>query len=264
MTYETYFNADKKERANLIEKELRKYNEFEIEICKEEIIIKYLPYDLDFVYIPSGTFYKGLTDIECNQAKRIYSEKLFKVSEMRPITKISVSEFLVTRTPVLNYFMNKYINISFFSSEDMYATYVTKDVADALCNKLSLRLPSEDEWEYFVRAGSKDLFTFGSALPCDLELERWLNFDFSELSNNNYNDFGVYGLYIGDWCSNMYQKTYNMNEDKSKYFSIRGGGAYFWPWQNNEWVWCMSAMRMPSSELIDNECGLRLIYDLKH
>lgn len=264
MTGETYFRVNKKERANLIEKELSKYNDFQIKIVKEEIVIKYLPYDLEFVYIPSGTFYKGLSDIEYNQAKKICPEKLFEVSEMRPLTKTSVSEFLVTRTPVLNYFINKYINISYYPSEDLYAAYVTKDVADALCDKLSLRLPNEDEWEYLVRAGSKNLFTFGSDLPYDLELERWLSFEFSDLSINNCNNFGVYGLYIGDWCSNKYQKTYDLNEDKSKCFTIRGGGAYFWPWQDNEWIWCMSAMRMPSSDLIDNECGLRLIYDLKH
>lgn len=159
--------------------------------------------------------------------------------------------------------MDKHVNISYYSAENMYASYVTKNIADTLCDKLSLRLPTEDEWEYFVRAGSTDLFTFGSILPCDLELERRLNFDFSDLSVANCNSFGIYGLYIGDWCSNKYHKTYHMNENESNDFSIRGGGAYFWPWQDNEWIWCVSAMRMPSSELVDSECGLRLIYDLK-
>lgn len=58
-------------------------------------------------------------------------------------------------------------------------------------------------------------------------MEKWLTFDFSDLSTINCNRFGVYGLYIGDWCSNNYQKTYRMNEDKSNDFSIRSGGAYF-------------------------------------
>lgn len=83
---------------------------------------------------------------------------------MKPVTEVSISEFLVTRTPILNFFMDKYVTLSYYSAEKMYACYVTKDIADTLYNRLSLRLPTEEEWEYFVRAGSKDLFTFGSEL----------------------------------------------------------------------------------------------------
>lgn len=63
-----------------------------------------------------------------------------------------------------------------------------------------MRLPTEIEWEYFVRAGSDDLFSFGKQLPNDAELEKWLSFDFSDLSCVNCNNFGLYGIYTGDWC----------------------------------------------------------------
>lgn len=59
-------------------------------IEKEEIIITYLPYNLEFVYIPSGTFYKGLSDVEFDQARKICLEKLFEINEMRPLTKLSL------------------------------------------------------------------------------------------------------------------------------------------------------------------------------
>lgn len=54
---------------------------------------------------------------------------------MRTLTRISVSEFLVTRTPILNFFMDKHVNISYYSAENMYASYVTKNIADTLCDK---------------------------------------------------------------------------------------------------------------------------------
>lgn len=89
MTYDTYFRVDKEERVNLIQSDLSKYSkQFKITMDKEDIVITYLPYDLEFVYIPSGTFYKGLSDVEYSQAKKLCPKKLFEITEMRPLTKI--------------------------------------------------------------------------------------------------------------------------------------------------------------------------------
>lgn len=78
MIYETYFKVNKKERANLIRNELSKYSKhFKIIIDKEDIVITYLPYNLEFIYIPSGTFCKGLSDVEYIQAKRFMPRKAF-------------------------------------------------------------------------------------------------------------------------------------------------------------------------------------------
>lgn len=71
----------------------------------------------------------------------------------------------------------------------------------------------------------------------------------------------MYGIYTGEWCSDYYKK--NHCSENAQGFVIKGGGAYFWPWQADEWIWCMSAMRMSSEGLIDGECGFRLVYDLK-
>ena len=64
----------------------------------------------------------------------------------------------------------------------------------------------------------------------------------------------------GEWCGDYYKK--NNRSLATDDFVIKGGGAYFWPWQSDEWIWCMSAMRMSSDGLIDGECGFRLVYDL--
>lgn len=263
MTSEIYFEKSANERLEIIKEELKSYGDiFKISIDRDEVIITYIPYDFEFVYVPSGVLKRGLSENEYQQTLKIYPDKPFDEKEMRSVSEILITSFLVTRTPVLNCFINKYVDISYYPCEEMYASYVTKEMADFLCNELSLRLPTENEWEYFTRAGSKDIFTFGDKLPDDAELEKWLSFDFSDLSKLKCNKFGVYGLFTGEWSNTKYQKNYNINESKVEEFSIRGGGAYFWPWQDNEWIWCMSAMRMPSSDLIDGECGFRLVFDL--
>ena len=235
----------------------------ELFVIKEEmnsVVVNYLPYNLDFVYIPEGIYDKGLSSEERKQAREINEEILFEKDEMELLKRIHVSDFLVTRTPILNKFVQKYIDFEFYKDEENFAAYLKKEDVDILCKQLNLRLPSEVEWEYFVRAGSQDLFSFGKQLPSENELEKWLAFDFSDLSCVNSNKFGIYGIYVGEWCSDFYKK----NSYSSQYegFVIKGGGAYFWPWQADEWIWCMSAMRMSSNGLIDGECGFRLVYDL--
>ena len=224
------------------------------------IIATYLPYNLEFVYIPEGVYNKGFSDEEKRQARKISKEISFGETEMEFEKAVQVSDFLVTRTPILNSFANRYIDFEYFKGEENFAAYLKKESVDSLCQQLNLRLPTEVEWEYFVRAGSTDLFSFGKELPNEDELNKWLSFDFTDLNCINCNGFGVYGIYTGEWCSDYYKE--NSYSPKTEEFVIKGGGAYFWPWQENEWIWCMSAMRMSSKGLIDGECGFRLVYDL--
>jgi hypothetical protein len=242
------------------EKILKKDDRFSIAMQDNTVVATYLPYNLDFVYIPEGIYNKGLSPKERQQAKEINPNVFFAEDEMICQCNIMVSDFLITRTPILNFFASRYIKNNYYSSERYFAAYLTKDKVDIMCKQLDLRLPTEEEWEYSARAGCTDLFTFGRNLPNERQLEKWLSFDFSDLTNLNCNRFGLYGIYTGEWCSDHYKK--NNNSIETQEFVIKGGGAYFWPWQNEEWVWCMSAMRMSSKGLIDGECGCRLVYDL--
>lgn len=233
---------------------------FSIRNEKGIVVVNYRPYNLDFVYIPEGKYNKGLSEKEKAQAKRINEDIIFSDTEMEYEEEIHVTDMLVTRTPILNAFAQKIIDFKYYKGEENFAAYLKKESVDLLCDKLSLRLPTENEWEYFVRAGSKDLFTFGSQLPNEIELEKWLSLDFTNLDEINCNRFGLYGLFTGEWCSDRYKK--NGNSILENGYVIKGGGAFFWPWQADEWIWCISAMRMSSNGLIDGECGVRLVYDL--
>ena len=259
--YNKYNEYDSNQKREFVQEKLKSKKElFCVKNEMDDLVITYLPYNLDFVYIPEGEYDKGLSLKERQQAKRINKDVIFENDELELEKGVHVSDFLVTRTPILNSFANQHIRINYYTGEENFAAYIKKENVDFLCQKLGLRLPYEAEWEYFTRAGSTDLFAFGTELPNDDELEKWLCFDFSDLSKLNKNKFGVYGIYTGEWCGDYYKK--NNCSLATDDFVIKGGGAYFWPWQSDEWIWCMSAMRMSSDGLIDGECGFRLVYDL--
>ena len=251
----------KEVRRNVLEEKLgKKKSLFTFKSEKNIIVATYLPYNLEFVYVSGGKYNKGLSLVEREQAKKLNDDIFFDDTEMEYEEEIAVADILVTRTPIINLFAQKYVNIEYFKGEEKYAAYLRKENVDILCDQLDLRLPTENEWEYFVRAGSQDLFTFGKQLPSEAELNKWLSLDFSNLDSINCNKFGLYGIYTGEWCEDKYRK--NSDSEFEKGYVIKGGGAYFWPWQSDEWIWCMSAMRMSSDGLIDGECGVRLVYDL--
>lgn len=98
---------------------------------------------------------------------------------------------------------------------------------------------------------------FGNELPEYDALDKWLDWDMEEDNHADCiarNDFGIYGLFFGEWCDNIYRDSYNKGSTpQENVYVIRGGGAYLWPWQDEEWVMCMSAMRAPSTDLDDDQ-----------
>ena len=92
---------------------------------------------------------------------------------------------------------------------------------NSLQNKYLYRLPSEAEWEYAARAGTKTAFAFGDALTSEQA-----NFDgrypYGNSAKGNYlektravgsypaNSFGLYDMHgnVWEWCEDIYSKTY--------------------------------------------------------
>ncbi len=94
-------------------------------------------------------------------------------------------------------------------------------------------------------------------------MEAWLVWDAPGGIQKRRNGFDLEDLFGGEWCADPFYVSYEPGaaiEEGS--FVVRGGGSQFWPWQGEEWIWCASAMRMPSSGLFDGHCGFRLARDL--
>jgi formylglycine-generating enzyme required for sulfatase activity len=130
-----------------------------------------------------------------------------------------------------------------------------------MTQSLRCRLPYEMEWEYACRANTKTLFVWGNVLPMEEELAGWLNLRRPDKWKSNA--FGLYALFSGDWCNDEYRPSH---EERAEVipgvFVIKGGGSIFWPWQDEEWIWCMPANRMPSTGLIERKCAFRLVREL--
>jgi formylglycine-generating enzyme required for sulfatase activity len=219
---------------------------------------------LTFRYIPGGTHNMGMSELEEAAARKIFDPPPLNLNEMRPVHEVTVSPFLVSISPVTNQVVSKIWDLNTEKTGDAYApAFLSRDKVEVVASLLNCRLPYETEWEYICRANTKTLFPFGDTLPDDAELEQWLSWNFRDLSLIKSNSFGIYGLFTAEWCHDKYRKNYMEEFSASEEsYVIRGGGAFFWPWQDQEWVWCMSAMRMPSSDLLDQTCGFRLVYPI--
>lgn len=217
-----------------------------------------------FNYISGGEYDMGFSDAEERAALALTDDFQVNVEAMRPVKHVIIKPFLISCCPVLNY-QAKLLLPTFQYSEE-YAqspAYFKREEAINVVNAAECRLPMEEEWEYCHRAGTKSLFAWGDYLPSEDVLAEWMACNCSTNSNAAQNKFGLKCLFFPEWCLDEYRVNYRDNASKiESSYVVRGGGAYFWPWQDEEWVWCMAAMRFPSRDLINAEACLRLSYGI--
>lgn len=202
----------------------------------------------------------GLSPAEEAQARAILDPPPITIEELRPTRERSIRSILVSVTPVLEGQVTS-VQIPFGLGSPALLAF---ELAEGFAREHSFRLPTEAEWEYFCRAGSRDLFVWGPELLPEEELDPWFTWSFSDLSKVQRNPFGLAGLFSGEWCSDFYRPDLSEDSEPTESRVIKGGAAYFWPWQDaGEWVWCMPAMRMPSRDLVEKVGAFRLVCDLE-
>ena len=209
---------------------------------------------MKLVRIEAGNFTMGSPDTEKDRSK-----------DEGPQREVTVSRaFYMGVTEVTQAQWKAMIGTEPWSGEtyaksvaDHAASDISWDDATAFCKALSkntgktVRLPTEAEWEYACRAGSKTRFSFGDE-DRDLSSHAW----YSENSDNNTHPVGkkkpnAWGLYdmhgnVYEWCSDWYGKSYVGLKTKTtnpqglfggEYRVLRGGS-----WDVNP-RYCRSAAR---------------------
>lgn len=284
--YEHYKNLDIDAKEKLCKKIVSEFLSPRFRLVSVRVSNGSLPslYDsisgMFFKLVFPGRFLLGLSEFEEKTIYRIAKSRNafppnIDIEWMRPVSEVEVGAILVSVTPVLS---GKYIEISrtepgipFGPDSPLYIKY---ENAENFCAEIGFRLPYEREWEYICRAGSSSLFFWGNGLISKKRLEKHLALDFfpDEFGNfhfgkklrksdrSAYNPFGFHGLFAGEWCADYF--SYGYDREATGERTVRGGGSIFWPWQDEEWLWCISAGRVPGNYTIENRAAFRAVMDI--
>jgi formylglycine-generating enzyme required for sulfatase activity/predicted Ser/Thr protein kinase len=171
---------------------------------------------LEMVLVPAGTFLMGSPEGEGPDNER-------------PQHQVTVPAFYIGKNEITQaqYKALMGVNPSEFNSDILPVENVTWNSAKEFCSRLSrlshreYRLPSEAEWEYACRAGTKTVFAFGNSLSSQLA-----NFDgrvpygnapagyfrnqTAPVGTYSPNAFGLYDMHgnVWEWCEDVYHKNY--------------------------------------------------------
>ncbi len=211
---------------------------------------------LEMTSIPAGEFIMGSPEYEESHENTESPQHQVKV------TSFYMGTFLITQAQ-FRAIMNA--SPSCMVGEDHPVECVSWNAVVEFCTLLSqktgrnYRLPSEAEWEYACRAGTKTSFHFGNAINTNLA-----NYDgryiYRSGTKGEYrqtttpigtfppNAFGLYDMHgdVWEWCQDIWHDDYigaPINGSaweggrNSIYRVLRGGSWYGYPW------YCRSAAR---------------------
>lgn len=213
-------------------------------------------------HVEAGIRLFGQSESDRRAILELTSHPNLSFDELLPASGVAIGPFWAAELPISVMIASSLGVEPGRSLGEHHPAMLTIDEATEVAERLGGRLPSEREWETVCRGGTTGLFPWGDDLPADDELERWLSWDLGGMATAR-NPMGFGGLFFGEWTADVFQTPVSQTTSVSVGDRvIKGGGAQFWPWQDDEWVWCMAAMRMPSSDLFtDRRAAVRVVVD---
>lgn len=204
-----------------------------------------------FRLIPAHAVPVGLSERNLAAILQITDTPQITVEEITPLVSVDVAAFLVAEQPLSKAQAGMLVEYEYDDEQSTFPAYLDEDTALAAVEALGATLPGEAQWECIAKAGGDPLFPFGDVLPDEDALEPWMNFYLDD-PHAARTAFGCGGLFFAEWCGDAFTTSHAPDAERlAGTRTIKGGGAYFWPWQDEEWVWCLCAMRMPSTDLDD-------------
>jgi len=212
----------------------------------------------DLISIKPGKYTRGLSVGEIQEAKLLNPDPRIWWESVPPI-EVQVEAFSISRSPISALQVSQTVPAlasKVRAQPPDQPARLNREDAIAAAIAMGGRLPTEEQWEYAIRGGTKGLFPFGK-LGSETDLEEWMSWS---VTSQRLNGFGLRTLFTGEWCSDNWRLNPS-HPFEPNIGVVRGGAAYFWPWQDEEWVWAVSAARSPTSELPELEWSFRLLID---
>jgi formylglycine-generating enzyme required for sulfatase activity len=229
---------------------------------------------IEMVEIPGGSFSMGTTADEIEQIAVDYGREVKKElkamlpEQLRwetPQRRVRVSRFYLSKYEVTQAQWRVVANLpkvnrdlapdpSYFKGGARPVEMVSWEDAVEFCERLSratgreYRLPTEAEWEYACRAGSRTAFHFGATMTPD-----WANYDskapYASAPKSDSrkqttpvgslgiaNAFGLYDMHgnVWEWCLDTWHENYALAPDDGRswereannYVKVIRGGAW--------------------------------------
>lgn len=159
--------------------------------------------NMEFVLIPAGNFEMGSPDSEKGRD-----------GDEGPVHKVQITKaFYMAKYEVTQgqYQAVMGTNPSKFSGQNLPVETVSWDEAATCCRKIGGRLPTEAEWEYACRAGSRTRFCYGDDLDgAQLGEYGWHSANSGSTTHpvgqKKPNSFGLYDIHgnVYEWCSDWF------------------------------------------------------------
>jgi formylglycine-generating enzyme required for sulfatase activity len=202
-------------------------------------------FDMHFVRIPAGTFEMGSPE---NEKGRFSNETLHKVTLTQDFymqtTEVTQGQWKAVMGENPSFFKNCGDNcpVEQVSWDDVQA-FIKR--LNAISKGQQYRLPTEAEWEYAARAGSKTAFAFGQCLDtndanydgdypladCLKGIDRKKTMPVASLRKNDWHLYDMHGN-VWEWCSDYYGKyssehlTNPKGPETGASRVVRGGGWF--------------------------------------
>jgi len=216
----------------------------------------------EFVEFPAGEFTMGSPDgvtknpdgvLEPKEVDRNYNEaqRKVKITKAFEIQKTSVTQlqyYLVTGTNPSHFINADSSDYMVVNGNKLSANRPVEQVSwndaqefirklNEQDSKYAYRLPTEAEWEYAARAGTKTAYSFGNRKKDLDEYAVYNTSQTAQVASKKPNPLGLYDMHgnVFQWCKDGYCSPPKGNErptgdDSSSYRVIRGGSwSYDFP-----------------------------------
>jgi len=191
--------------------------------------------ELKMVILPIGSFLMGSDD---NDRMAFYNEK--------PQHQVTINQFAIAKYPVTQEQYQAIMESNPSRCKDNPKNPVdsiTWNDAQIFCQKLSqktgknYRLPSESEWEYACRAGTKTRYYFGDN-ERRLDKYAWHDRSTHPVGEKKPNNWGLYDMHgnVWEWCEDGWHEDYqnapkdgtawNDNHSQTDRRVLRGGSSF--------------------------------------